>query len=138
MRRRGNEMLVSTDIYPSGGQSLPSSRRRSPRLNVDGRVLARLIEPNVPVDIRDFSYGGMATETNVSFNVGRRHQFSVMTDTGLSVMIWATAVHCRESMGASTGRGSRYLTGWRFVPSPETQKVIERIMEVVTSVLHFE
>jgi hypothetical protein len=122
---------VTADIHRFPGFVAAPQRRASARLDVDGRLIARLVKPNLAVDVRDIGFGGMAIETNGAFRPGACHQFHLMTDTGLSVMIWATAIYCRDG-GDATHHGPRYVSGWRFDVLPVAEPDINRIMDAVT------
>src|SRR5262245_9120046 len=88
-------------------------RRRTPRIELLGRLHGHVVSLDVPVTVREISLGGMAVETAFSFPVGVVHEFRLTLGDGAHVVLRGQARHSR-SQPASEGTPI-YVTGFEFV-----------------------
>jgi hypothetical protein len=87
-------------------------RRRSPRIEVLGRLRGHIVALDLPVDVREISLGGMSLETPFSFPVGERQHFVLTLGDGSALSIAGRVAYCRDIGGADTARTFR--TGIQF------------------------
>jgi len=92
--------------------SNPSDRRRSPRVEVIGKVQGRVVSNDVAIVVREMSLGGMSIESETAFELGGVTDFMLMLGDGAGVEIYGRAVYTRPIEGAAT---PRFLTGIQFV-----------------------
>ena len=92
--------------------SSPSDRRRSPRVEVIGKVQGRVASSDVPIVVREMSLGGMSIESESAFEVGTVTDFLLMLGDGAGVELYGRAVYTRPIEGAPS---PRFLTGIQFV-----------------------
>jgi hypothetical protein len=88
-------------------------RRRSPRIEILGRVRGHIVSLDAPVVVREMSLGGMAMETSFPFDVGSLHEFRLELGDGSWVMLQGQVRHCRNI--AAPGVVPLYVTGIQFV-----------------------
>ena len=91
-------------------------RRRSPRIELLGRLHGHVVSLDVPVIVREISLGGMAVETTFSFPVGVVHEFRLTLGDGAHVVLRGQARHSRQV----SGRGETFVTGFQFVDEDTT------------------
>jgi hypothetical protein len=130
-------MAVSSQLASTSTAGLGADRRRTPRLEVNGRIDGYLESTGEPVRIRDIGLGGFSIETPDPVPDGVHvMRFSVegQWSISLSAMI-------RYSRPFSTVDGaSWYLTGFEYLAqhSRSTQRIASHLVERLTSILHFE
>jgi len=90
-----------------------ADRRRSPRIEILGRVQGRLTSLDAPVGVLDISLGGMALETTFAFEVGSKHEFRLSLGDGSHVLLCGEIRHCRRVGGSEDG--DHFITGVQFV-----------------------
>ena len=111
----------------------PQGRRTSPRVHVDGHVLARLMTLNVPVEMRDVSFGGFQLASAVPVQVGEVHEVRAVTATGLVCTLRARVVRCEPP-----APGDRlYVSGWEIVPDAASTSALAAIVDSLTARLRF-
>ncbi|HUL73815.1 MAG TPA: PilZ domain-containing protein [Vicinamibacterales bacterium] len=88
-------------------------RRRSPRIEILGRVRGHIVSLDAPVVVREMSLGGMAMETAFPFDVGSIHEFRLELGDGSWVMLQGQVRHSRNV--AVAGAPPLYVTGIQFV-----------------------
>ena len=107
-------------------------RRKYPRFRVRERLLGYLVESDLPVRIRDISFGGFATETLEPLTVGRAELVRFTSRDDHTAQLQAQSVHSWPSC-ADDGTPC-YVTGFAFVGEIERAKAdILRLIEVVTA-----
>ena len=87
-------------------------RRRSPRIELLGRLHGHVVSLDVPVTVREISLGGMAVETTFSFPVGVVHEFRLTLGDGAHVVLRGQARHSRQ---VASGQRQSFITGFQFV-----------------------
>ena len=87
-------------------------RRRSPRVELMGRVHGQLISANLPVQVREISLGGMSIETREGFETGSRLNFVLTLGDGAGVLVAGRIVYSRLLDGSSP---AVYVSGLEFV-----------------------
>jgi len=97
---------------------MSSDRRRSPRIEILGRLHGHAVSLDVPVVVREISLGGMALETRFSFPVGAVHEFRLTLGDGSQVLLNGRVMHSRGSN--TPGAPPTYVTGIQFVDEEPT------------------
>jgi hypothetical protein len=92
---------------------MTDDRRRSPRVQLLGRLHGTMVSLDVPVDVIEMSLGGMSVETTISFPIGAVHTFSLTLGDGSTVELTGTVRHCRNV--APSDAAPRYVVGFQFV-----------------------
>jgi hypothetical protein len=102
-------------------------RRRSPRIELLGRVQGRSVTLDAPVTVREISLGGMAIETPAPFEAAAVHAFRLTMGDGSTVELVGRVMHSRP---ATSGRADRFVTGVQFVDadSPDGSAAAEEIV----------
>lgn len=90
-------------------------RRRSPRIELLGRLHGHHVSLDLPVTVREISLGGMAIETPMSFPVGSVHAFRLTLGDESTVEIAGRVMHCRDAGTASTSTTPLYVSGVQFL-----------------------
>jgi hypothetical protein len=93
-------------------------RRRSPRIEILGRLHGHAVSLDVPVVVREISLGGMALETTFPFPAGAVHEFRLTLGDGSQVVLNGRVMHSRNT--AEPGRPPQYVTGIQFVDDEPT------------------
>ena len=91
---------------------MPNERRRSPRIQILGRVHGYVASLDVSVKVREMSIGGLSMETEFPFPVGAQHDFSLTLGDGASVHLTGQVVYSREL--ANEDGSKLWVTGVRF------------------------
>lgn len=110
----------------------PYTRRRFPRLELEGGVPLRDVTLGTMMDVLDVSVGGCRTLCPVPLEPGTQHRFQATLDTSVAAFV-ARVVHCR---GTADLRGP-YVVGWQWNDDATTVQSIGRFIEHVTSVETF-
>ena len=92
---------------------MSSERRRSPRIEILGRLHGHAVSLDVPVVVREISLGGMALETSFPFPIGALHEFRLTLGDGARVQLSGRVMHSRNISGP--GGEPLFLTGIQFV-----------------------
>jgi hypothetical protein len=117
----------STDAKSSG-----ADRRQFPRFPVREKLIGHLVDADLPVRIRDISFGGFATETLEPLSIGAVHRVRFTSEDDRQEVLPAQSVH---SWPSCTSDGTPcYVTGFSFVgaDSGDRQRV-RQLIEAVTS-----
>lgn len=93
-------------------------RRRSPRIEILGRLHGHAVSLDVPVVVREISLGGMALETTFPFPPGAVHEFRLTLGDGAQVVLNGRVMHSRNT--AEAGKPPVYVTGIQFVDDEPT------------------
>jgi hypothetical protein len=103
-----------------------ASRRRTVRIEVDGKLSVAIPTLNVDLHLKDMSFGGFAVVSPRSFWRGMTHWFTFSTRTGQSIMLVAKAVHCYAVKGEP-----RFVSGWEFMAgsADRTDRAIGQLLE---------
>jgi hypothetical protein len=86
-------------------------RRRSPRVELLGRLHGHVVSLNLDVTVRDVSLGGLAIETEFSFPIGALHEFRLVLTDGTSSEVAARVVYSKPA----PQRAGYYVTGFQFL-----------------------
>jgi len=119
-----------TDARGSATAREVGERRRSPRLQILGRLHGHAVSMNVDVKIREISLGGMAIETAFAFPIGAVHEFRIELADGSNTQLLGRVVHCRPEL--RTDAPTLFITGIAFIEesdpvSPTVGDLIEKI-----------
>lgn len=108
-------------------------RRKSPRLPVRGRLLACLVEKDLPLRIREIGFGGFATESVEPLPLSVLHRVQFMAQDDKSAVLRALSLHSWPSC-LSDGTPC-YVTGFEFRPDEpvEGQEIVKMLIEKVTA-----
>jgi hypothetical protein len=91
---------------------MAKERRRSPRIQILGRVHGHVASLDVAVKVREMSIGGLSMETEFPFPIGAQHDFSLTLGDGASVHLTGQVVYSREI--AREDGSKLWLTGVQF------------------------
>lgn len=94
-------------------------RRRSPRVEVIGKVRGRVVSLDVPIVVREMSLGGMSIESPRAFEVGTVTDFLLMLGDGAGIEVYGRTVYTRPLEGSNGSKEPRFLTGIQFVDQDE-------------------
>lgn len=108
-------------------------RRRSPRIELLGRVRGHIVSLDTPVVVRDMSLGGMSMESAFPFEVGSRHEFRLALGDGSLVLLRGEIRHSRN-IGVPGGT-ALYLTGVQFVDEapPDGETTVADLIDKIKS-----
>jgi hypothetical protein len=88
-------------------------RRRSPRIELLGRLHGHSVSLDLPVSVLEISLGGMAIQTSLPFPVGAVHAFRLTLGDDSTVELNGRVMHCRNVAPADATPA--YVTGLQFV-----------------------
>jgi PilZ domain len=110
--------------------------RRSPRINVNGRLLCEIVTLPAEVTIHDVSLGGMRVDANVPAPIDSVQTFRISCPkpSAWAIELAAKVVYCCRV--SSSDGSSTYVWGCQFPDAPQTK--IDEMLEHVTSVLTLE
>jgi hypothetical protein len=93
-----------------------NDRRRSPRLEIMGRIHGHSVLLDTPVHVIEISLGGMAVETDMEFPLGVVHPFRLTLGDDSTVDLLGRVLRCRNI--AEEGERARFRSGIQFVDEP--------------------
>ena len=108
-----------------------AERRRSPRIELMGRVHGHSVSSDLSVSVLEISLGGMAIRTSVRFETGTVHAFRLTLGDESTVELNGRVMHCRDV--SPTGDAPAFVTGLQFVDDepaengPTVSDLIDRI-----------
>jgi hypothetical protein len=125
---------LSAVLRLAGSRSVPSERRRTPRLDVRASVSVAMVNdgdsgPAVPMRIRDLSPRGVALLHTEPMNPGQQFVLTLQRSDGPPVQILCTAVHSRPGKGRLHTIGAEFtcaISDLSIQRTPSTGEV-ERI-----------
>ena len=104
-------------------------RRRSPRIELLGRIHGHVAALDVSVTVREISLGGMSLETSFRFPELATHEFRLTLGDGATTVLHGIILRCREH---NRSDGSRvYISGVQFVdkkPSGGAEAIIDKMV----------
>jgi hypothetical protein len=107
---------------------MSTERRRSPRVEILGRLHGLVVTLDAPVMIREISLGGMSVETTFEFPAGIRQEFQLTLGDGSVVVVVGLVRHSHNT--AALGDTPRYVTGLQFVDDDTGDPdAVSRLME---------
>jgi hypothetical protein len=106
-------------------------RRRTPRVEILGRLHGRVVSLDVAVTVRELSLGGLAIETDAPFPVGAVHEFNLTLGDGSTVLLQGRVMHSRNV--APSGEPAVYVTGVQFIDEepPDADTTVEDILKKI-------
>lgn len=105
-------------------------RRRSPRMEMLGRVHGQAVSLDVPLTVREISLGGMSVEAPVPFPIDAIHEFRLTLGDGSTVLLRARVVYCRPAKGSDA---PVYVCGMHFVDDePVTGQSVSDFIERIS------
>lgn len=115
-------------------QSVPHERRKYPRFGAAGRLTGHLLDQDLPVRVRDVGFGGFSIEIMTPLPTGVEHQVRFVSRDDWSTVLPARISNCRPSC-AEDG-SPLFVAGFAFSSedTPETRRIIEILIEKITSV----
>ena len=99
---------------------MTADRRRSPRIEILGRLHGHAVSLDVPVVVKEISLGGMALETSFPFPIGAVHEFRLTLGDGAQVHLKGRVMHSRNT--GAPGGASTFVTGIQFVDDEPTDE----------------
>ena len=88
-------------------------RRRSPRVQIFGKLHGQLVAVDVPITVTEISLGGLSLETPIEFPVGIVHEFSLTLGDGSLVTVRGRVAHCRRILMQDDSQN--YAVGVQFI-----------------------
>ena len=88
-------------------------RRRSPRVEMLGRMQGRTVALGLQVRVREISLGGMSVETAQPLEVGSIHQFSLTLGDGATIQLTGRVL--RTAQVTPEGAEAFFVSGIQFV-----------------------
>jgi hypothetical protein len=108
-----------------------TDRRRSPRIEILGRLHGHTVAFDVPVAVREISLGGMTVETGIALGEGAVHEFLLTLGDGSVVQLTGRVLHSRREPGSNDGPVS-YVSGIRFIEDePDATATVSQIIDKV-------
>ena len=107
----------------------PISRRRHPRLEVDGPYLAHDLTHGHWVRLCNISEGGFQTEAQRVATVGEAHTFRARLRDGQHVVLQALAVHCH----VVNEQTPRCLVGWQLIEDATSTAAVRALIDDITT-----
>jgi hypothetical protein len=105
---------------------MDADRRRSPRVEMLGRVRGHSSPPGSPIYVREMSLGGMAVETPFELTVGMTHEFRLRLGDDSTVDVRGRVLRCQNI--AADDAPALYLSGIQFEDDEEPiADVMDRI-----------
>ena len=108
--------------------SQSTDRRRSPRVELMGRVHGKLIPANLPVQVREISLGGLSMETREGFEAGSVLNFTLTLGDGAAVLVAGRIVYSRLLDGSDP---AMYVSGLEFVDEDGEEGGVSGLVEKV-------
>lgn len=96
---------------------MSDERRRSPRVEILGRIQGREVSLDIPVVVRELSLGGMSIESGLVLTIGDVHEFLLTLGDGSQVPLRARVMRSEEFVAAD-GK-THFLTGLQFLDDDE-------------------
>lgn len=93
--------------------AMSDDRRRSPRIELLGRLHGHSVSLDLPVRVVQISLGGMAIETAVPFPVGAVHLFRLTLGDDSTTELTGRVMHSRNT--APDGAVPVFTTGVQFI-----------------------
>jgi hypothetical protein len=106
----------------SGTRAEILERRRSPRIELLGRVNGHLVTLKRDIVVREMSQGGMSIETPFAFPVGAVHEFRLTLTDGFSADLAARVIHSRPE--PAPGDPGRCVTGLMFLDDATSTRAL--------------
>ncbi|MEO7189933.1 MAG: PilZ domain-containing protein [Vicinamibacterales bacterium] len=92
---------------------MSSDRRRSPRIEMLGRLHGHSVALDLAVRVREISLGGMSVETTAPLVVGSTHEFSLTLGDGATIQLTGRIVRTDPLLPGSAPLG--HLSGVQFI-----------------------
>ncbi len=108
--------------------TMTDDRRRSPRIELLGRVHGHSVSLDLPVRVVQISLGGMAIETAMAFPVGAVHLFRLTLGDDSTTELTGRVMHSRNT--APDGATPVFTTGIQFVDGDSDDAVGDLITRV--------
>jgi hypothetical protein len=101
-------------------------RRRSPRVQILGRLHGQVVAFDLPVAVIDISLGGLNFQASVPFPVGAVHDFRLTLGDASHVVLRGRVVH--STLIADDDDAHVYVMGVQFIDEePEVEGVLRKI-----------
>ena len=97
---------------------MTTDRRRSPRIEILGRLHGLSVSLELPVTVLEISLGGMAIQTSRSFPISAVQAFRLTLGDDSTVELHGRIMHCRNT--APAGEPPVHVTGVQFVDDDVT------------------
>jgi hypothetical protein len=100
---------------------MSDDRRRSPRIEILGRLQGRAVSLDVPVIVREISLGGMSVESALLFTLGDVHEFLLTLGDGSQVPLRGRVMRSEETV--SPEGKTLFITGLQFLDDDEAADI---------------
>lgn len=111
------------NLPPASSKGL--SRRRWPRFEVNGNLLAQIAVLDLVMPVRDISLGGLAVEAPIRFAHGEVHELLLCRGEDAPLRVRVRAAYCH----AKRDRGHLFITGWEALGDPETARAMAGLVD---------
>jgi hypothetical protein len=101
------------------------SRRRWPRFEVNGNLLAQIAALDLAMPVRDISLGGFAVEAPLRFAHGEVHELLLCCAGDAPRPVRARAAYCHPKRD----RDHQFITGWEALGDPATARAMAGLVE---------
>lgn len=98
---------------PESETRMSNERRRSPRIEILGRLHGHVVSLDAPIAVREMNLGGMAIETDFPFPIGAFHGFELTLGDGSLVPLTGRVLRCRNI--SDPGETPVFLSAVEFV-----------------------
>jgi hypothetical protein len=123
--------LLSTPEWPVAAPAV-AELRRSPRIEIFGRLHGHLVALDVPVSVTGISLGGVSFESPVDFPIGEVHEFRLALNGVASVRLKGRIVHCKVTSDRDEA-DPQYAAGAEFLVEDDDY-VSDAILDLVERV----
>ena len=114
--------------------NMSEERRKSPRLEVLGRIRGELVPLAVPITLLELSQGGFSMQTTSDFPVGAIHAFRFTSSNRPAIVLHARIVHILRTSGG--GGAVSYVIGLEFADRsrPDVEQAIKTLVSILRPV----
>ena len=109
-------------------------QRRSPRVEIFGKLHGHLVALDVPVKVTGISLGGLSFESSIDFPIGAVHEFRLALNEVASVRLKGRIVHCRlismEKDEPQFATGAEFLDDHAGAAIDGVRDLIERVRTI--------
>jgi hypothetical protein len=118
-------------------ERLSQERRRSPRIEILGQIHGEVVSLDLPILLREVSFGGFSAETPIQFPLGVAHAFRFSPAGEEALILTARVTYSRPA--AADESATTYITGFEFAHKhAQTRESVDELIDKITSVLNID
>jgi hypothetical protein len=130
-------MLNRSTHEPTTSERVSRERRRSPRIEILGQVHGEVVSLDLPILLREVSFGGFSAEAPIQFPEGVAHAFRFSPTGEEPIILTARVTYSRPA--ADDEAATTYVTGFAFAHKhAQTRESVDELIDKITSVLNIE